>query len=146
MNRLIGALLAVTFTFSIMSLSCNKDDDNIVVTPTPSAVTSTITQGAWRVTVYTDKGVNQLSWFSDYSFTFSNGTVKAVKTGSTVTGTYAAGNDDSKVKFILNFGSVSLFNELNEDWLVLEQTVTKLRLQHVSGGNGGTSVLTFEKL
>jgi hypothetical protein len=145
MKQLLSALIALALTCSIMSSSCKKDDD-VVITPTPSTVTGTMSEGTWKVTVYTDKGTDHLFWFSSYKFEFKNGAIKATGNGNIVNGSYAAGNDDSKVKLILNFGNVSLFDELNEDWIVLEQTTSKIRLQHTSGGNGGTSTLTFEKI
>jgi hypothetical protein len=37
------------------------------------------------------------------------------------------------------------FDELNDDWHIIEETSTKIRLQDVSGGSGGTDLLTFEK-
>lgn len=46
---------------------------------------------------------------------------------------------------------VSLYSQkykqivLSDDWDVLERTDTKIRLIDVSGGNGGTDYLTFEK-
>jgi len=46
---------------------------------------------------------------------------------------------------VLNFGNTIPFNELNDDWEILEESATKIRMQDVSGGSGGTDLLTFEK-
>ena len=126
----------------ILTLSSCKNDDS-----SPSSdVTNTIEQGTWRITYFNDSGTDELYHFTGYNFTFKNGIVTATKSGSaTVTGTYSDGNDDSQKKFIMNFGSAEPWEELSEDWVVLERTTSKIRLQHVSGGNGGTDTLTFEK-
>jgi hypothetical protein len=62
-----------------------------------------------------------------------------------VPGTWSTGSDDSQKKLYLTFNSPPDFNELSDDWHILEETSTKIRLEDVSGGNGGTDLLTFEK-
>ena len=123
--------------------SCKKDDNS---PGTASAVSTTVSSGAWKVTYYLERDVDHTASFAGYAFTFnSNGAVAAVKTGNTVNGTWSAGNDDSKVKFILNFIAPDPFEEISEDWRVTERTDTKLTLEHVSGGDGHIDYLTFEK-
>ena len=66
--------------------------------------------------------------------------------GSTlVNGTWSSGNDDSQDKLYLNF-TTSPFDDLSEDWHVVEQNSSTIKLEDVSGGNGGTDYLTFEKV
>ncbi|HUM52007.1 MAG TPA: hypothetical protein PK431_09335 [Chitinophagales bacterium] len=122
--------------------SCTKDK-----LPSNPTVTEILQQGKWKITLYTDNGTDDLFRYTDYSFTFGSGTIAAVNKSSTTNGTFTLSNDDdSGVKFILNFGAVIPFDELNEDWQIIEQTTTKIRLQDISGGHGGTSFLTFEKI
>ena len=45
----------------------------------------------------------------------------------------------------LNFSTPVSFIEISDDWNVIERTDTKIKLQDISGGNGGTDYLTFEK-
>lgn len=128
--------MSVTLVFS----SCTNDDDSSSTTNTGSIVQS----GTWRISLFSEDGVDETYYFTGYNFTFlSNGTATAVKGSTTVTGTWAAGTDDSQQKLILFFGSSSPFDELDEDWRILQQTDTKIELQDVSGGNGGTDLLTF---
>ena len=58
-------------------------------------------------------------------------------------------NDDSPsndLDFNILFTSPTNFSdELSDDWDILSRTDTKVELVDVSGGNGGTDYLTFEK-
>ena len=45
----------------------------------------------------------------------------------------------------LNFGTSNPFDELEEDWDVLEATDDIIRLKDISGGDGTTDFLTFER-
>jgi hypothetical protein len=126
-------------------LSCSKDDDNSS-SISPGNVSNTLSNGTWRITYYWDTDHEETSDFSGYSFTFgSNSVLTATKTGSTVTGTWSTGTDDSKTELIIAFASPASFVEISDDWEVIEMTDTKIRLRDVSGGNGGTDQLTFEK-
>jgi hypothetical protein len=139
MKHLTLSLLLI-FTSTFFFASCDKKDDS------PSTQ-SIIQQGKWRITLFNDSGTDETYHFTGYEFTFNtNGSVVAVKNTTTVNGTWSTGNDDSKSKLILNFGTTVNFNDLNEDWQILEKNSSKIRMQHISGGNGTTDLLTFEKL
>jgi hypothetical protein len=131
------------FLFFILLLSSCKKDDNS--SPDSAKLSNSIQNGTWRITLYNDSGTDELYHFAGYNFTFSNGSVSAVKNGTTVTGTYHSHTDSNKKKFVLNFGSTVPFEELNDDWEVIENTDSKIRLQDISGGGSGTDLLTFEK-
>ena len=125
-------------------VSCEKDSNSN--DEQSNTTTSIVSQGTWKITLFNDSGKDETSDFSGYDFTFnSNGSVMAVKNTITVPGTWSNGIDDSQNKLILNFGTTIPFDDLNEDWDILEKTQVKIRLQHISGGNGGTDLLTFEK-
>jgi hypothetical protein len=133
--------LMVLALATLLIVSCSKDDSITV-----NNVSTTVTSGNWRVTYFWDTDHEETSNFNGYTFTFSGGNVlTAVNGGTTITGTWQTGNDNSTVKLIINFVSPGNFSELSEDWHVIERTDTKIRLQHVSGGSGGTDFLTFEK-
>ncbi len=140
MKNLILPLLI----FSGFLISCQQDDPPSPVTA--GNVSSTVSSGNWRITYYYDSDHNETSSFTGYNFTFnSSGSVVAVKNTTEVTGTWATGTDDSQVKLILAFPAGTEFGELSDDWHVLERTDTKIGLRDISGGNGGTDYLTFEK-
>ncbi len=142
-------VLFILMAFSLAIVSCKKDDDSSLNTTT-TAVTNTVTSGAWRVTNYNEKGTDRTSVFNGYAFIFaSSGSTTATLGGTAaITGSWKTGTDNSKVKLIITFTSTAnsgYFVEISEDWEVLERTDTKIRLRHISGGNGTTDLLTFEK-
>ena len=131
------ACLAWIVAFS----SCSKDDSI-----SQSDISSLVQEGKWRVVLFKEDDIDETSHFTNYEFTFSNGgTVTAVNGSNSANGTWATGTDDSKTKLNLFFNTSPL-DELSEDWQVIERTATSLKLQHSSGGNGGTDLLTFQKI
>jgi hypothetical protein len=139
--KTLSKLLVIAGLFMMAFASCKKDDNS----SSPSS--TVVTQGQWKVTLFSENGVVETSKFSNYVFTFNtNGTVSAVRSGSTVNGSWSDGNDDSQHKLILNFASPADFTEISDDWHILQESSSKIELEDVSGGNGGTDLLTFEKI
>lgn len=135
--------MIIVMALAIVVSSCNKSDDDV----SPSTVNSTFQNGKWKVANYNDSGNDETSHFTGYEFEFaSGGSLTAVKSGNTVTGTWSTGSDDSQTKIYIAFGSVTPFDELNDDWKVVDKTSSIINLEDVSGGNGGTDYLRFEKL
>lgn len=98
--------------------------------------------GTWHATYYFDKK-DKTSKLNGYTFTMlANGTINVVG-AMNVTGTWSVNAALTKLK--LNLGTVKPLSELNEDYAIISQTTTQLQLTHVSGGNGGTSLLTLVK-
>jgi hypothetical protein len=133
--------------------TCSSDDDSSSSSDT-SSIINTVSGGTWRVTLFDEDGSNHTDDFTNYDFTFGSSNVLTATNGSTtVTGFWSVTNDDSgdddnpgsDIDFNILFTSPDNFAELSEDWHILERTSTKIRLQHISGGNGGTDLLTFEK-
>ncbi|UOK43840.1 MULTISPECIES: hypothetical protein [Flavobacterium] len=154
MKKIIS--LSVSVFLLVISLACSDDDDN---SSSPSNNNQTIEEikkevmsGTWRITYFFDTDSDETSNFNGYNFTFgSNSILTATNGGNTNVGAWSVtdsnSGDDSPddIDFNIVFAGPPDFAELSEDWHILEHTDTKLRLTHVSGGNGGTDYLTFEK-
>lgn len=108
-----------------------------------------MTEGTWKITLYSDDGQNETSGFSGDTFTFnSDGTVTVSGTHA-MSGTWStgkSGSDDSNdhIEFTLSFAAP--LDEISYDWHVESHSDTRLELKDVSGNEeNGTDYLTFEK-
>jgi hypothetical protein len=146
-------ILAMLFMLNVASM-CSSDDDNSTPTSVdPTPVVNTVNQGTWRVTLYNNSGTIETSNFTGYNFIFGPSSVLTASNGTnTYIGTWSVTSDNSgddspspDLDFNIAFASPSNFAELTEDWNIISYTTTKIQLIHVSGGNGGTDYLTFEK-
>jgi major membrane immunogen (membrane-anchored lipoprotein) len=136
-------ILTLSVFVAILIGCTNKNDDSLSTDKT----NGTITQGNWKVEYFNDSGSDETYKFNGYTFTFgSNGTLTATNGSVTQTGTWSTGNDDSQVKLYLTFSGASPFDEITDDWHVTEQSSSIIKLEDVSGGNGGTDYLNFSKI
>jgi len=105
-----------------------------------------LTNGDWYITYYFDD-VDETADFADYVFNYAaDGTATATDPSGTTNGTwFTSSGDETELELNLNFGTVPPLDELAEDWDVLEVTNEIIRLKDVSGGNGSTDFLTFER-
>ncbi|MFT3679663.1 MAG: hypothetical protein QM791_05295 [Ferruginibacter sp.] len=127
-------------------VSCSKEDNTNNNDTGVNAVTQNISAGNWRITMFWEEDHYETANFSGFAFVFkTDNTVSAAKDATTINGNWSAGTDDSKTKLNLSFITPESFTELNEDWEVLESTSARVRLLHVSGGDGSRDSLIFEK-
>ncbi len=147
-------LLSLIFVLNVASMCSDDDDTNNTANPTP--VINTVSQGTWRITFYEDSGVNETTNYSNYIFTFgANGVLTAANT-NTYTGSWSVTTDNSTddspsndldFNILFTAPSPAIFvDDLSDDWDIISYTSTKIELVDVSGGNGGTDYLTFEKI
>lgn len=132
-------------------ISCDKDDDNSDIS-SPEEVRANVESGTWRIAQFIDSGKDETHHFAGYTFIFessgsliaSNGTNNYEGTWSI---THSSSSDDSQedVDFNIHFNLLNDFEDLNDDWDVVSNSNTKIELIDVSGGNGGTDHLVFEK-
>ncbi|MCD2259593.1 hypothetical protein KWG70_10290 [Psychroserpens sp. XSD401] len=143
-----------------MSFSCSDDDD--VGNPNDNSqqiaqIETTVESGTWRITNFNDSGQNETSDFTGYDFAFnSDGSLIATNGSTTMTGTWSVtddsnSNDDSSNDDDIDFNiffpvpETNNFEDLNDDWDIVSTSSTRIELIDISGGNGGTDMLTFEK-
>jgi len=158
MKKSIKIACIAVLSLTLLSSTCSSDDDNNVMVDNSAEIQTIVNlaeSGAWQITYFFDDPTDETNHFSGYQFLFnSNGTITASNSTSTVTGTWSVTDDsssddsssDDDIDFNISFASPADFQELSDDWDILSRSNSKIELIDVSGGNGGTDYLTFEKL
>ncbi len=156
--------LVVLLTMGLVT-SCSKDDSPNNAQNNTSSVDQLkrIAQnGDWQVTYFFDTDTDETNDFNGYAFKFNaDGTLVATKGSTTVNGTWSVVDDDSNsssgdddddstddddFNIFFPVPDTNDFEDLNDDWDIVSISDTKIELIDVSGGNGGTDLLTFEKI
>ena len=139
--------IPLIFLLFSVATACNQDDST---NSNQTKVVNTVSSGTWRITYFYDTDKEETTNFTGYNFTFGS-SLTATKGGTTYTGTWnvtdSNSNDDTMddLHFNILFTAPPDFEDLSDDWEILEMTDTKIKLVDVSGGGGGTDYLTFEK-
>lgn len=146
-------------SLTLMSSMCSSDDDD---NPNNNIqqiaqIEDNVQTGTWRVSNFIDSGENETFDFSGYDFTFNmDGSLVASNGTTTFTGTWSITDDsnssddsssDDDIDFNIFFPvpDSNDFEDLNDDWDIVSATSTRIELIDISGGNGGTDMLTFER-
>lgn len=141
MKRTLLTSLIILCT-TLFFTACKKDDNNNS-NGSAESLRGTLQSGTWRVTYYFDDSDRTIN-LSAYKFTFANaGLLTASNDIRSVNGQWSTGTDDSSTKLNIFFNTGDDLAEISEDWILLERTGTKVRLQHGSGND--TDLLTFER-
>ena len=143
MKKLLSILLASSV---IAFASCSKDDDDNSPSGPSAAVATSLKEGTWRISSYSDNGTDKTADYNSFVFTFSStGTVSATNGILTATGTWKTQRDDGKHELDLEFTSPSLFEEIDEDWEIVTQTATQISLKDVNDAGTETDLLVLTK-
>ncbi len=148
-NKKIGILACVLCLF--VAYSCKKSDDN-QSNNIQSTVQNNAQSGTWRIVKFIDSGTDETNHFTGYNFSFNASGLLNAKSGTnnyngtwSITDSNSKDNNQDDLDFNINFNLTNSFEDLNDDWDFISQSSTKIELIDVSGGNGGTDYLTFEK-
>lgn len=157
MKRYINTGFIVMLSLVLMSTTCSTDDDGITNNNTLQiqSIVNIAQSGTWKITYFFDTDEEETSNYNDYDFIFaSDGNLTASNLSSTITGNWSVtddsnssndSNEDDDIDFNISFSSPAIFQELTDDWDIVSVTETTIELIDISGGNGGTDYLTFEK-
>lgn len=160
MKKIGNIGLLIMLSFSLMSSMCSSDDDDGSPNNNNQQIAEiegTAQSGTWRISNFNDSGQNETSDFNGYNFSFNaDGSLVATNGSNTMTGTWSVTDDsnssddsssDDDIDFNIFFpvSDSNDFEDLNDDWNVVTTTSTRIELIDISGGNGGTDLLTFER-
>jgi len=148
----------IMLSFSLMSATCSSDDDDPANDNSQEIIEieNTAESGTWIISSYVDSGQDETNDFNGYVFTFGNdGTVTATNGTTSYNGTWSITDSDSSddsssdddIDFNLSFPvpESNDFDDLNDDWDIVSYSSNTISLIDVSGGNGETDTLVFQK-
>nr|WP_299339298.1 hypothetical protein [Allomuricauda sp.] len=144
----------------IFAVSCDDSDDSNGASAPVSfsgtdvvALTDSTQNGSWRITQFLDDGTDETNDFEGYVFTFnSDGSVVANNGGNSVNGTWSIEMDDDdddrdEIEFEISFSGSSEFDDLSDDWDVMEYTSSRIRLsEDDDDDDDDREVLVFERV
>ncbi len=129
--------------------SCSEDNDQMV-DQVPSGIESQMQSRTWKINLFNDSGKDETDHFIGYGFTFEKeGKLISENGTNRFEGTWQIRDnnlpDDSQndLELTIYFNLSNDFEDLNEDWNFISSSDTRIELIHISGGNGGTDLLTF---
>jgi len=140
---------ALLMAFVIVTLvSCSSEDSKNTV----KEITNTVKEGTWKIGYFYDSGADKTQNYTGYIFTFGDNTIlTASKETNTYTGQWSVGNSTSdddlySTIFKISIGPMNIFEGLNGNWKVIENTGTSLKLKDDSHGDLAIDYLNFEKI
>lgn len=141
--RFILLITVVIFSF----ISCNSDEKKDAV----DEVTDIIKDGTWGVSYFYNSGEDKTADYTGYNFVFgSNNILNASKETNSYNGSWfvskSTSDDDLfSTIFKISIGPNDIFQNLNGDWKVIENTGSSLTLKDDSQGETAIDFLTFQK-
>ncbi len=142
------------FLMVLLLVACDNGDVG-PVNKELKEIREIVEEDVWTLTYFFDTDKEETGKFSGYAFSFDpDGTLRASNGSETYTGTWFVNDRDpddppggyDDITFIIDFDDPDDFEDLSEEWQVITLTNVKIELKHASGGNGGTDLLTFEKI
>ena len=155
-NKIFSLITISTLCLTLLSTQCSSDDPAIFsIDDTIDQIENNVISGGWIITYFYDTDSDETSDYNGYLFDFgANGVLTASDDNNTYTGTWSVTEDssssddssfDDDIDFNIFFSSPEIFAELSDDWDIISQNSTEIKLIDISGGNGGTDYLTFTK-
>lgn len=127
---------------------CDEDDDNDHNDDDTddTAVVAALTDGSWEITYFFDE-TNRTSEYESFAFTFNeDDTVIAANGALSINGTWQSFGDDGILEIAFDFGEDNPFEDINDNWEVIEYSSSIIKLKNMSGGDGSVSTLIFGKI
>ena len=112
----------------------------------PETLSETVENGTWTISYFWDSDKDETSHFSGFDFTFeSDGVLNATNGTDSYSGAWSTQTDDNHLVLNINFLSPEDFQDLTDDWHIIEFTKTTIQLEDISGGDGSIDYLTFSR-
>ena len=140
---LFAGLISLSFLIGVSSCGGDGKSEGDRK-PTKQVIRTTLKKNVWKMSM--EK--MEAHPLDDYSFEFNNdGSVLALADNTVVNGRWSAfGREHGQLKLNIEFSPSELFNVLNDDWVVLETSDSRIVLAKVCSHSGKLDKLTLEKV
>ena len=127
----------------LLLLSCTRNADPV---NSNNTISSSNLDGNWRVTLFSERGIDETNDFNGFVFTFnSNGSLTATRNAIVQNGTWSITSNSRK--FNIDLGPKTDANkplgELTDDWHVISSSATEIKL--TDDNTASNEYLTFTK-
>lgn len=140
MKKIVAFSISALFLLSM--ISCTKSS-----TDSPGEVTPIVTQGEWVVSLFSERGINETSDFSGFSYVFQSGGKLIVKKNGAVVKEGTWSENSSSKKLIIDLGIKDDTNkpqgELTDDWIITSKNDSKISL--TDDNSSSAEILEFTK-
>lgn len=142
----IFRLLLITVLVTTI-VSCSDDDKDSV-----KEITDTVKDGLWRISYFYNSDKDQTVNYEGYQFVFGDSNIlAATKETNSYTGQWSVAkstsdNDLYSTIFKVSIGPNDIFQDINRDWKVIENTGSYITLKDDSQGEKAINYLTFQKI
>lgn len=139
--------MLIMLSFAVMFSACSTEDDDDNNNLNNSEIVNVAQSGTWRISSFIDSGEDETNDFNGYSFTFGdNNVLTATNNSNYQTGTWSVtGSSSPDFNIFFPVPESNPFEDLNDDWDIVNISNSTISLIDVSGGNGGTDTLVFQK-
>ena len=127
---------------------CDEDDDNDHNDDDAdnTALIAVLIAGEWEITYFFNE-TDKTDAFENFVFSFhKDGTALAANGVSSINGTWKSYGDDGFLELEFDFGEETPFDDIQEDWELVEFSNSFIKLKDVNGGDGSVNTLVFEKM
>jgi hypothetical protein len=125
--------LSLLSFFLITACSHDNDYDN-----------DNLSDGTWKIALFTDSGNDETTDFNGYSFVFGEGGILvAIKNSASQTGTWSRGSNDFNIDLGAKTDTNKPLGELTDNWDIISVSATEIKLQ--DDNPSSAEFLTFQK-
>lgn len=147
MKLTLRIAMLIMLSFAVMFSACSTEDDDDNNNLNNSEIVNVAQSGTWRISSFIDSGEDETNDFNGYSFTFGdNNVLTATNNSNSQIGTWSVtGSSSPDFNIFFPVPESNPFEDLNDDWDIVNISNSTISLIDVSGGNGGTDTLVFQK-
>lgn len=127
---------------------CDEDDDNDHNDDDTddTGLVTVLTSGVWKITSFVNE-TDQTAAYKDLSFTFNPNQTAVSNDGTNIiNGSWESYGDNGLLELYLNFGEQHPFDEISDEWQVVDYSNTSIELKYVEEDDGSVKTLELKKV